>query len=51
MQIQAPIQLAMEILLIRHTSTDYHSNNFDCKMVTSGLRVFPVLWELEIRCL
>lgn len=34
MQIQAPIQLAMEILLIRHTSTDYHSNNFDCKMVT-----------------
>lgn len=39
MQIQAPIQLAMEILLIRHTSTDYHSNNFDCKMVS----VFPFL--------
>lgn len=36
MQIQAPIQLAMEILLIRHTSTDYHSNNFDCKIVMSN---------------
>ena len=34
MQIQAFIQLATEILLIRHTSPDYHSDNFDCKMVT-----------------
>ena len=40
MQIQAPIQLAMEILLIRHTSTDYHSNNFDCKMVTCPLIIY-----------
>ena len=49
MQIQAPIQLAMEILLIRHTSTDYHSNNFDCKIVTLSIESYKVTnWGCEI---